>query len=274
MPEIKIELVNDRRPVTDLVSYFSLEGKRVGMIREETRVKPTSKRFTVDAAPDQYNLQIEINGFRLCRKSFAIKPDSSPQVRINLEHRCLDLPELHELDPGQRELLATLGGETETIWHGLNDNQCATFFQITHALTKMKLANGRLLNSYLERIRKVGGVEIEDDLPDLNGRLKTATGWRMHVVIRPQDRPRIAADLVEEDFFGRQGDSVHSTHGKFGLVRSHREKGPLPRLQIVFDQNYEHADLDLDVGFHQSSPHKVFRHFVKKFPEVSGLYKY
>ena len=44
--------------------------------------------------------------------------------------------------------------------------------------------------------------------------------------------------------------------------------------EIVFDQNYEHADLDLDVALHRSSPHRVFRHFVKKFPEVSGLYKY
>jgi hypothetical protein len=274
MPIIKIELFGDRRPITDLVTYFHLEGNRVGTLREESDLKPGSRRFTVNAAPDQYRLLLEINGFRPCRKRFTIRPDSGPAVRINLAHRCLHLPEYDQLSLPQQTLLATLDGAREDQWRALSDNQCATFFQITHALTTTMLANGRPLSSYLERIRRIGGVEIEDDLPQLNGSLKTATGWRLHAIIRRQDRPRIASDLVEEDMFGGEEGSVHSTHARFGLIRSHREKGPLPRLQIVFDANYEHADLDLDVEFHKSSPHDVFRHFIRKYPEVRDIYKY
>lgn len=277
MPKVRLELISDRRPVNDPVSIFILEGKRVGMIRDDRNLKPTSKRFTVEAAPDEYIVQIEIEGFRLGRKKIVINNDAPPVIPIRLTHRCLDLPEHDELHPAQRDLLSTLtpGSDPESIWRGLNDNQCATFFHLTHALLKKELANGRTLGSYVERIRRIGGVEIEDDLPGEDGMVKTAVGWRMHVVIREPDRARIASDLVEEDVFGeREGSGAHPVHQKFGLTRSHREKGALPRIQLVFDDLYKHADVDLDVEFHRSSPHAVFRHFVRKFPEVSGIYRY
>jgi hypothetical protein len=275
MPKIRFALVSARnKPVDDPISTFILDAERGGIIRDERNILHTSKRLAVDAAPGKYTAQIEIGGFRLFVKNLVIDKNSPEVIPLTLTHRCKVLPEHDELNPAQQALLELFAPESDpqSVWNGLSENQSATFFQITHALSKMELANGRTLASYIEKIRRLAGVRMEDDLPD--GKLKTATGWRMHVIIRQPDRARIEAELTDEGVFGKGGSRIHPTHRKFGLTKSFREQGARPRLQIVFNENNEHADLDLDIGFHRSAPHDVYRDFIRKFPEVSGVYKF
>jgi hypothetical protein len=277
MPKIRFALVSARnRPVDDPISTFILDAERGGIIRDERNILHTSKRWAVDAAPGKYAAQIEIGGFRLFAKNLIIDKNSPDVIPLPLTHLCKDLPELDELNPAQQALLELYapGSDPRSVWSGLSENRAATFFQITHALSQKELANGRTLASYIASVRRIAGVRMEDDLPD--GKLKTATGWRMHVIIRQQDRARIEAALTDEGVFGKKADvtCIHPTHKRFGLIRSFREQAALPRIQIVLDQNNEHADLDVDIGFHRSSPHDVYRDFIRKYPEVSGIYKY
>jgi hypothetical protein len=275
MPKFRFALFSHRnRPITDLVDTFILNGQRVGPVRDERDLKPTSKQFTVDAPPDKYELQLEVDGFKLFRRTVEIKQNAPPVIGINLTHKCSDLPEFDELNVTQRTLLSTFDPQTgvEQIWRSLSDNQCATFFQLSHALHNIKLANKRTLASYIDMVRRIGGVKIEDTIPD--NKPRTATGWRLHVMIRGADLGRIVSDLTEGETFGDQDSFTHPTHGKFGLRKSHREKERLPRLQIVLSDDNLHADVDLDVEFDRSSPHHVFGHFIKRFPEVEGIYRF
>src|SRR5574341_335801 len=275
MPKVRFTLVSARnRPIDDPISTFILDAERSGIIRDERNILQASKRLAVDAAPGKYTAQIEIGGFRLVMKNLIIDKNSPEIIPLTLTHRCKDLPEHDELNPAQQALLELFapGGDPQSVWSGLSENRAATFFQITHALSKKELANGRTLASYIEKIRRIAGVQMEDDLPD--GKLKTATGWRMHVIIRQQDRARIEADLTDEGVFDKGGSRIHPTHRRFGLIKSFREQEARPRLQIVLNEHNEHADLDLDIGFHRSSPHDVYRDFIRKFPEVSGVYKF
>ncbi|HKQ76174.1 MAG TPA: hypothetical protein VJ810_20940, partial [Blastocatellia bacterium] len=207
-------------------------------------------------------------------KTVVVKQTAQPVVEINLTHKCSDLPEFTELNAAQQLLLATFnpGTDAEKIWQSLSDNQCATFFQLSHALLNIKLANGRALASYIEAVRRIGGVEIEDTIPDNNSR--TATGWRLHVMIQGTDLGGIVSDLIQGEVFGVQDGFTHPTHGKFGLNKSHREKDRKPRLQIVLSDDNAHADIDLDVEFDRSSPHDVFKRFIKRFPDVGSIYRF
>jgi hypothetical protein len=280
MPKIRFDLFSQRnRPIDDLVDVYLLNGKRVGPVRDERDIKPTNKKFTVDVPPDKYELQLEIDGFKLFRGVLDIKATTPTIQRVELTHRCSDLPEFKELSAGQKALLATFRPDTSPsqIWQELSDNQAATFFQLSHTLVETKLTNGRKLSSYIETVRRIGGVEIEDTIPD--GKTRTATGWRLHVVIRAEDREPIVSDLMAGGTFGPQDDFTHSTHARFGLKKSHRETGPRPKLQIVLSENNDHedednvhADVDLDVEFDLSAPHDVFKHFIKRFPGVAGIY--
>ncbi|MGH9800459.1 MAG: hypothetical protein ACRD82_08860, partial [Blastocatellia bacterium] len=266
MPKIKFVLSSQRnRPATDRVDVFILNGQRIGPVRDERNIKPTNRLFTVDIPPDTYELQLEVQGFKLFRGTFEVKL-SDPAVgekAIKLVHKCIDLPEFAELDAVQKSLLATFdtGTTAEQIWQGLNDNQAATFFQLSHALLKTNLNNGRSLASYVESVRRIGGAEIEDfDLSDDESeKTKTAVGWRIHITIRPADRNRIVRDLKDNGVFGDRDGFTHSTHARFGLVKSHRQTGSLPKLQLVLSENNVHSDVDLDVEFDRSSPHEVFR---------------
>src|SRR5574341_965244 len=276
MPKISFSFASQRNKplaVDDRVKSYILTGNRQGIIRNERNIKITSNRFKVDAAPDRYTLGIEIDGFQDRTVSFSITTETRGDIRITLPHRCVDLPEFDELNPTPRDLLRSFAPEVEPqqTWQTLSDNQCATFFQITHALTRRGLANGRSLASYINRVRVIGGVEITGTLPD--EREKTAVGWRMHVVINKEDRKRIEDDLVAGGIFGDKDPETNKIHAKFGLTKSYREKGQEPRIQIVLDDHNVHADLDLDVTvFHRPAPHEVFKKFIKKFPEVSGIY--
>jgi hypothetical protein len=140
-------------------------------------------------------------------------------------------------------------------------------------LTQKKLANGRALAGYIQKIRVIGGAEIVDTLP--NEKEKAAVGWRMHAVINKDDRKRIEKDLRQGDVFGERDPVTDITHAKFGLVKSYREIGDDPKIQIVLDEDNTHCDLDLDVTiFHRSSPHEVFDSFIERFPEVRDFYRY
>lgn len=275
MPKVTFKLFSQRnKPIPDRVNVFILEGHKHGIIRDERDLLPASKKFTVDAPPDQYTLQLEIKGFDLFRQIVTVNLGPPVAVPLALTHKCVDLPEFAELHPAQQTLLATVapGADPAQIWQELSDNQCATFFQLSHALLKTELANQRSLISYVSDVRRLGGAEIEDDIPD--GKVRRTVGWRMHVVIRTEDRPQIEGDLPAEGTFGDRERRANPVHSKFGLVRSHREKGPLPRLQIVLNDTNSIADVDLDVEFDRSSPHDVYPHFREKFPEVTGIYRF
>jgi hypothetical protein len=275
MPKFKFTLFSERdKPVADRIDTFIFNGKQFGPIRNERDLKPTSKLFTIDAPPDKYELQLEIEGFKLLRNILKITQNIPAEIKLQLPHKCNRLPAFDELVPDQQALLATFKTNTppDQTWQALSDNQCATFFQLSHTLLQTKLANGRNLASYVHSILCIGGVEIENTIPD--GKKRTATGWRFHVTIREEDRPQIVADLIKQEVFGNQDGFVHPTHSKFGLIKSHRQRGILPRLQVVLSADNSHADLDLDVEFDRSSPHDVFKHFIKKFPEVEGVYQF
>lgn len=281
MPKIKFVLNSQRnRSVTDRVDLFSLSGQRVGPVRDERNIKPTNRLFTADIPPDIYELQLEIPGFKLFRGTFEVKlsdPANSENV-VKLKHKCQDLPEFAELSAVQKNLLATFdsGTPADQIWQGLSDNQAATFFQLSHTLANTKLKNGRTLDKYVESVRRIGGAEMEDfDLSDPESeRIKTSVGWRMHITIKPGERPNIVRDLTNGGVFGGQDGFTHSTHSRFGLNKSHRQNSTLPKLQLVLSDDHEHSDLDLDVEFDRSSPQEVFNHFIARFPEVAGIYRF
>ena len=273
MPKIRIEPRSQSgRPILDRIATFILESSQGGLIRDERDIAPGSKRLMVDAAPANYGVQFEINGFHHFIGKFKIEAQSGPVVPVELAHLSKAMPGLQDLSKEQKRLLASDGSSASTRWAGLSDNQAGTFFQISHALSKRLLGNGRGLSSYVETVRVIGGSEISDDIPD--GKIRSETGWRMHVTINPEDRQKIESDIVENGVFGPRERSAHRTHKRFGLVFSHRETGPLPRIQVVFDEKFEHADVDLDVVLHRSSPHEVFREFKKKFPEATENFKF
>ncbi len=276
MPKIGLKFTSQRKkPVDGPVDTYILKSKHGGIIRDDRNLKITSKRFNVDAAPDLYTLGIEINGFRSAAFNFTVTAQTKGDIFFELQHKCKDLPEFSELSPTQQTLLQTFAPNTppHQIWESLSDNQCATFFQITHALTRRKLNNNRVLADYINKIRVIGGSEIIDTLPD--EKEKSAVGWRMHAVINKDDRKTIEKDLRGGDIFGEKDPFTDPTHAKFGLIKSYRETGDDPKIQIVLDKDNIHVDLDLDVTiFHRSSPQEVFDSFIERFPEVSGIYKY
>ena len=282
MPKIRIELVSKRnRQIPDPLNAFIFEGDRTGVLRNNRGIEPTSKRLTIDAAPDVYSLHIEIDGFHDCRKQIRVPLPKAKSVGvipvpIPVTHRCTDLPTWSELKNWQRSLIASLAPKRKPaeIWNTLSDNQCATFFQITYALMQKRLANGRTLASYVNALRAIGGVRIVGTSPE--GKKKTATGWRLHATINAPDRQHIRHDLEEKldgkNTFNKDSYS-HPTHKKFGFVQSYRERGALPRLQVVLNKNNSAADLDLDVAFHRSAPHVAYGDFKEKFPGACSIYK-
>lgn len=280
MPKIRLVLESESaggRPVEDPISMFLLESRRAGRIREAHGISVDSKQLRVDAAPDDYTVQIEMEGYRDFAGKFTIKADSPPIVPIKLKHRSKSLPEFTDLLNRQKELLGTFDGSQPAgaLWKSISENRAAAFFQVTFALTQKRLANGRTLDSYIDKIRRIAGARVDDDIPD--GKSRSATGWRLHVTINPADRGQFDGDLLAGGF--RRDDFSHSTHAKYGLTKSHRETGDLPRLQIVLNETNSsrentHADVDLDVELHRSAPHDVFRRFAERFPLGTEVYKY
>ena len=100
MPKIKLVLQSDGaegRPIDDPILMFLLESKRAGRIREAHGITVDSKQLRVDAAPDDYTVQIEMEGYRDFVGKFTIKSDSPPVVPIKLTHKSKALPDFSDL---------------------------------------------------------------------------------------------------------------------------------------------------------------------------------
>ncbi len=275
MPKFKMNLVSNRgRAIDDKVSVLIVNGQRTGPLRNERDIKSSSNLFKVDAAPDKYEVQVEVEGFKLFRANVMVGMTMPAEVPLQLTHKCKVLPTFAQLHPTQQHLLGTFngGGDAEAIWNGLTDSQAATFFQLSHALVNIELANGRAVSSYVKSVLRIGGNEITGPAP--NGSLKNAVGWRLHVEINNADRRGIVAALTQEGLFGDQDGSTHSTHSRFGYNKSHRQRGGLPKLQLVLSDDHAGSDVDLDVEFDRSSPHDVHRHFIARFPEVQPIFQF
>lgn len=277
MPKIRFELASQRsKGLDEYVQTYILRSERAGTIRDARHVLPTSKAFTVDAAPGDYLLQLEVAGFSEYYKKLTVPSSDAPgvtPVSIVLQHKCKTLPGFGDLRPEQVRLLKSFDPQTSAsdLWRDLSDNKCTSFFQITWGLAHTPLANGRLLSDYVESIRQIGGSRIADTIPD--GKSRTAVGWRLHAVIKGQDRDSIESDLAEGEFAHRES-FVHPTHKKFGFRRNYRENGGLPNFQIVLNDERSMADIDFDVEFHRSSPADVYEHFRTRFPGTEGIYEF
>lgn len=277
MPLIHISLASQRgKPVDDNVDTFILEGPRGNVLRDLRDVESSGRSFTVDAAPGDYQIQLEIEAFQIFRGRFnvpAVPRRSTPlDMPITLQHRCTRLPSFDELSPEQQAWLRSYAPRTEprATWDALTDNQCCTFFQLSYALLNTSLPGGRTVASYVEAIAEIGGARIVNTIAD--GKKKTATGWRMHVYIREQDKKQLEKDLIVNDAFKKDSGKAIGTHSMFGFKHSYRQTGPLPRLQIVLNDARTMADTDLDVELHRSSPHDVYPHLRTKFPAVATMY--
>jgi hypothetical protein len=276
MPVIRITLSSQRgRALTDPVDRFVLESKRAGVIRDDRDIEPTSKRFTVDAAPDDYTLHLEVSGFHaLIGMRFTVKSGGGRgpvDFPVTLQHRCTDLPTFNQLTAEQQAWLASYDKKTPPAdtWAQLSDNECCTFFQVTYALLNTSLKNGRGLASYVRGIDQIGGARIINTLPD--GKKKSATGWRLHTHIEPADASSVEAELVANGY--KKDGIVVDTHTKFGFIRSYRQSDPRPHFQFVFNADRLMADVDLDDPGHRSAPHDIYPHLVKRFPAVAAIYK-
>ncbi len=272
MPTLTLSLRSQRsKPVTDRVTWIEVRGRLSGPLNpSEIEFKQADGEVVLDVVPDFYTINIEVAGFAAAKGT--VEVGSTARARVfPLENLCTTLPRVSELSPEPRRLLKTLD-DTKTpgaIWDALSDNKAATFFQVTHALADVELANGAPLSSTIDRIVRVGGSELT--APDTSGVSRTVIGWRMHVVF--VGGPSIGTSL-QESGFKRDPGVPHPTHKRFGFVRSFREKQGAPRMQVVINHEGSAADVDLDAGsFHKSSPHDVYKSFARRFPNGAKIYK-
>jgi hypothetical protein len=271
MPTVTLSLRSQRsKPVPDRVVFIEIRGRFSGPVQpNDIEVRPGGE-IVLDLVPDLYTIDIEPDGFLRTRSQLEVGFDPIARL-LEVENRVTLLPKVSELVADQKRLLQTLD-ESKTpggIWDALTDNKAATFFQVTHALSQVELEDGSPLSSAIDRIVRVGGSQLT--APDTSGTSRTVIGWRMHVVFiggLPIDALLVGAG------FKRDPGDAHPTHKRFGFVRSFREKGANPRLQIVTNHEGSGADVDLDNGaFHRSSPHEIFKAFAKRFPDGAKIYK-
>jgi hypothetical protein len=271
MPTVTLALRSQRKkPIPDEIKSISIRGLVSGPVQSgDIEFRPGGE-IVLDLVPDHYTIDIEPAGFVPSRGK--VKVGFDPVVSIlEIENLITRLPTVGELSKEQKRLLTTLdASKTEAeIWDALSDNKAATFFQVTHALTEVMLADGTALSTVVDRVVRVGGSQLT--APDPTGTPRTVIGWRMHVVF-VGGTP--IADLLLGAKFKRDPGEAHPTHKRFGFVKSFREKGTNPRLQVVTNHEGVSADVDLDNGvFHKSSPHDVFKNFAKRFPAGAKVYK-
>lgn len=269
MPTVTLSLRSQRsREVPDHVTFIQARGRFSGPVqRGDIDLKPGE--IVLDLVPDLYTINVEVGGFRPTRGQIDVGQQAISRL-FPLENDVTVLPKVSELNSEQRRLLQTLD-DTKTpgeIWNALTDNKAATFFQVTHALSEVTLGDGTPLSSMVDRIVRVGGSELT--APDAAGTSRTVIGWRMHVVFVGGTS---IATALEGAGFERDSEPAHPTHKRFGFVRSFREKGSNPRLQVVTNHEGTGADIDLDNGaFHRSSPHDIFKAFAKRFPDGAAIY--
>jgi hypothetical protein len=270
MPTVTLTLKSQRRkPVPDRIEYIAVRGRSSGTVQpDEIEFRPAE--VVLDLVPDHYTMDLEVGGFKPARGKLPVGFDAMARM-FTLENRVSRLPRLRELGPEQRRLLQTLddSNDEEDTWAALTDNKSATFFQVSHALSQVILADGSPLSSTIDRVVRLGGAHLT--APDSSGVLRTVIGWRMHVVF-------VGGASIEESLtsagFKRDPGDAHPTHRRFGFVRSFRERKGSPRLQIVTNHEGTGADVDLDVGaFHRSSPREIYKAFAKRFPDAATVYQ-
>ena len=259
---------------------YILETEKSGLVRNGRNLKPDNKSFTVDVVPGKYQLSLEVSDFEnfFTNELVLPKTDDDPRtIAVELEHKCKVLPSYTDLDEEQQRLFETYRSDGQGAWDSLDDNRCATFFQISYSLSQTRFA-GAPISSFVSRVKELGGARIEDDIPD--GTVRGATGWRMHVVLDEGVRDDIEDILTSEELaFERDKGEAVDTHAKFGLIHSFRQTGDDPHLQFVLSDSVagteRMADVDLDVGaFHRSAPSDVYDDFSTKWPEVAELYSF
>lgn len=227
----------------------------------------------LNVVPGTYKLAIRVDGYKPSSGSFSAKANANKVLQWPLTHRATLLPRFGDLDDEAKRLLESFHPGGPDTWKELSENQAATFFQVTYALART-ISGEVPLSQYIQRIQRIGGAEIE---ARHEGELRRAVGWRMHVLIKRWYRDRVQDALLDAGLKKDDG-WTHPTHTKFGYSESFRQKGGSPRLQVVLRQiatnEYDGADVDLDVGgAHKSAPHDVYKDFVRRYPEVKGVYR-
>jgi hypothetical protein len=271
MPTVTLALRSQRKkPIPDEIRFISIRGLTSGPVQSGDIETRPGGEVVLDLVPDQYSLDIEPAGFASTRAKLKVGFDPIASV-LEIESLVTRLPSFDELSDEQARLLVTLDPAKDgaDIWDSLPDNKAATFFQVTHALTEVTMADGDPLSTMVDRVVRLGGSRLT--APDTTGAIRTVIGWRMHVTF-------VGGMLVDELLLGakfkRDTGDVHPTHKRFGFVNSFREKGANPRLQFVTNHEGVGADVDLDNGaFHKSSPHDIFKNFAKRFPAGAKFFK-
>ena len=222
--------------------------------------------YVIDAdRGHHFEVTLEFDGFLPLVRQF--HATSRQELQWTARNRVERLPRFGELKRRQRDLAGMLPatGSAEDRWKSLSDNQAATFYQVTVALTG---CGGGVLADHIRSIARVGGAELRCPA---NGKTKTVDGWRIHVDWKAH--ARIERVLSEMRF--ERGNWSHSTHSTCGYVTSYRESSSKdPKLQIVLNRDGSGADIDLDVGWmHRSAPYQVYEKLIDKYDGVASLFK-
>lgn len=271
MPTVTLALRSQRsKPVPDPVHELEVRGVGSGPVQPGDIEFRSGGEIVLDLVPDSYTIDVRPEGF--VRSRVKLQVGFEPIVRIlQIENLVTTLPKVSDMAADQKRLLRSLDQSKTAaeIWDELPDNKAATFFQVTHALSHTTFADGSSLSSAIDRIVRLGGSQLT--APDTSGTSRTVIGWRIHVQFVGGT---LVGDLLEQSGFKRDSNPAHPTHKRFGFVKSFREKGANPRLQIVTNHEGTGADVDLDNGaFHKSSPHDIFKNLAKRFPGVASVYK-
>ena len=187
-------------------------------------------------------------------------------LHLTAHNRVQRLPLFSQLSQSQRDLAGMLPakGSPQERWESLSDNQSATFYQLTVALTRCA---GGLLANHIASIARVGGSKLK-----CPGRKRPVDGWRIHVAWRHSAN---IEHLLKEVGFQRDTGATHATHTNCGYVTGYREADDYdPKLQIVLNNDGSGADVDLDVGWaHKSAPRDVYEKLIAKYSGIDTLFK-
>ena len=270
MPDVRIKLVSKRkRPVDDKPEAAEFKGSHYV---HPLDIKLDRGFVLADLVPGRYKGTIELNGFRRASGSFTVKK-TTKNITWVMEHRCTLLPGWGDLDAEQKRLFRSFAGSqsASALWGRFPENQSCSFFQVSYALARTPVG-GTVLSDYIQMVRVIGGAKTIAKA--LDGRMRKAAGWRMHVVIKPGFRATIAQDLKKAGFKKDSYGPV-PTHARFGFVTSYRQKGKNPLLQVVLNKDASGADVDLDKNewVHRSAAHDIYPEIKRRFPEVKKIYK-
>ena len=221
-------------------------------------------RYLIDAEQGHhFKITLMFGGFLPLTCEFhATQPQ---ELRLTARNRVEPLW-FSNLSTPQQDLAGMLPakGSPQDRWESLSDNQAATFYQLTVALTCC--GRGQLADCIASIVR-VGGSQLRCPTST-----KPVDGWRMHVAWK---RSANIVDLLREMNFQHDRAGTHVTHTKCGYVTSYREISDKdPKLQIVLNSDRSGADVDLDVGWaHRSAPRDVFETLIAKYPGIDTIFK-